>query len=86
MDGSDENFHPVLIAEGEIDLYPSIAIMSVSNPPVGKNVVCPECNAEAMALVPKGSAIVKREGNADGKVWVTCETCGNRFLVHFQTA
>ena len=59
--------------------------MDVSSPPVVKDVVCPECNTEAMALVPKGSAIVKQEGNADGKVWVTCKTCGNRFLVYFQT-
>ena len=61
------------------------SITNVSNPPVGKVVFCPDCHAEAIALVPRGSLIVAQQENADGKVWVTCKTCGYRFFVHFRT-
>lgn len=57
----------------------------MSNPPVGKDVTCPECNSIVIAIVPQGSKLVEREETADGKVWATCQTCGDKFLVYYQT-
>lgn len=57
----------------------------MSNPPVGKSVNCPECNALVFAIIPQGSTIVERETKADGKAWVNCHACGNRFLIHYRT-
>ena len=56
----------------------------MNNPPSGKTVVCPNCSEEAIAVVPQGSEIVTQEGNGDGKVWVDCRICENRFLVYYQ--
>lgn len=56
----------------------------MNNPPSGKSVVCPKCNGEAIAIVPEGAEIVAQEENADGKVWVDCPSCGNRFLVYYR--
>jgi DNA-directed RNA polymerase subunit RPC12/RpoP len=68
----------------EIHIYPPPSNQVVTNPPGGKDVVCPECNEVAIALVPKGSKIVGSEGEADGKVWVNCPTCGHRFTAHYR--
>lgn len=53
--------------------------------PTEKWVICPECNAEAITVVPKHSEIVESEETADGKAWVSCWTCGERFLVYYRT-
>lgn len=52
--------------------------------PTGRMVHCPECSDEAMAILPPKSRTVSSEETADGKVWVTCRSCGNRFLVYYQ--
>jgi uncharacterized protein with PIN domain len=56
----------------------------MSEPPKGQITRCPECNAEAMAIIPQNSFLIKSEENADGKVWVNCRECGERFLAYFQ--
>lgn len=55
-----------------------------SDPVTGKRVSCPECDSDAFAIIPEDGEIVQQEGDADGKVWVNCFTCSNRFLSHFQ--
>lgn len=52
--------------------------------PTDRWVDCPECGAEAIAVVPKMSRIVTSEETADGKVWVNCRSCENRFLAYYQ--
>ncbi|AGB34127.1 hypothetical protein Natpe_4437 (plasmid) [Natrinema pellirubrum DSM 15624] len=56
----------------------------MSKPPTGQSARCPEFNAEAMAIIPQNSFLIKSEENADGKAWVNCRECGERFLAFFQ--
>lgn len=53
--------------------------------PTGKLVTCPSCNADVYAIVPKATTIVDGDETVDGKVWVNCLDCQNRFLVYYQT-
>lgn len=53
--------------------------------PVGKWVNCPECNAIAYAIITENSEIVDDEEMADGRVWVNCHDCGERFLAYYRT-
>lgn len=56
----------------------------MANGPAGKQVICPECGADAIAIVPKKSEVVEEAAGADGKVLVNCRNCGERFPVHFR--
>ena len=60
-------------------------MMAMVNPPGGVGVICPVCGSSARAIVPQGSDFVEEEEQADGKVWVNCKECGERFLVHYRT-
>lgn len=48
-------------------------------------VACPDCDAETVAVLPPESDIVEDPERSDGKVWVNCWACGERFLVHYRT-
>lgn len=52
--------------------------------PTSREVPCPECNALATAIVPKGARVADSDEDADGKVWTPCRECGERFLVYFE--
>lgn len=52
--------------------------------PIAKQLTCPSCNADAFAIVPKQTTIVSGDETVDGKVWVNCVGCENRFLVYYQ--
>lgn len=52
--------------------------------PVEKRVVCPSCGADAFAVVPQGTEVVDDNEASDGKVWVNCLDCENRFIAHYQ--
>lgn len=57
----------------------------MSDAPVGRPTTCPACNADVMAIIPeKNGVLVDDEENADGKVWVNCHNCGERFLRHYR--
>lgn len=58
----------------------------MSEPPTGKYIPCPECDAKATAIIPENGEVVESEAAADGKVRVTCFECDGRFVVHFRTA
>lgn len=53
--------------------------------PKGDWVTCPDCGAEAVAVLPPHGVLVEDEERADGKVWVNCRACGERFLAYFRT-
>lgn len=38
----------------------------------------------ALAVVPRDGTITESPERADGKVWVTCRHCEERFLVHYR--
>lgn len=46
-------------------------------------VRCPECGADAVAVIPEGE-VVEDEVDADGKVWANCHECGAGFLVYYR--
>lgn len=52
--------------------------------PVGADVRCPSCGAEAIAIIPSDSELVDREAESDGKVRVNCAECGELFLAYFR--
>lgn len=58
----------------------------MSEPPKTKEVPCPECESVTAAVIPADSVIVQNEEDADGKVWTTCPTCDDQFLVHYRTS
>lgn len=45
---------------------------------------CPECDALAMALVPRNSELVADPERADGKVATECRDCGEQFHAHYR--
>jgi hypothetical protein len=53
--------------------------------PSAKQMTCPECDSEALVIVPQDTQIVESEADADGKVWGNCRTCENGFLAYYQT-
>lgn len=57
----------------------------VSPGPTSQPVPCRNCGASAFALIPAHSRIVDDEESADGKVWVNCNSCDERFLVYYRT-
>lgn len=57
----------------------------MANPPIGLEVICPECGADAVAIVPRDSTIIEQEKEADGKVWVNCRACDSKFIVFYRT-
>ena len=57
----------------------------MSDQPVGKSIPCPVCATTTHAIVPAESTIVPEEEHYDGKVWVNCHTCGDRFLVYYES-
>jgi len=59
--------------------------LSVSEPPKSEWVRCPECNAQAVALIPRDSTTVEDKDESDGKARVNCPECGNHFLVLFKS-
>lgn len=52
--------------------------------PVEKRVTCPSCNDHAFAVVPKDTVVVDDSEATDGKVWVNCLHCENRFVVSYR--
>lgn len=48
-------------------------------------MTCPDCETEAVAVLPPDGVLVRDEGDADGKVWVNCRECRERFLTYFRT-
>lgn len=52
--------------------------------PTGYPVNCPDCNEEAIAIVPGNSKIAERKEDADGKVRVDCRSCKRQFFVYFR--
>lgn len=55
----------------------------MSRQPTGRWVHCPECDALAMAVVPRSSELVADRDRADGKVAASCRDCGEQFYVHY---
>ncbi|WP_225336023.1 hypothetical protein [Halomicrobium urmianum] len=51
--------------------------------PKGRIVNCPECETNAVAVIPEDASIVSGESSADGSVWVNCHECGDKFRVYF---
>lgn len=47
-------------------------------------VACRRCGAETVAVLPPDSDIVEDTDRSDGKVWVNCWDCGERFLVRYR--
>lgn len=54
-----------------------------SDGPKGQMVNCPECETNAVALIPEDTVLVSRETNADGSVWVNCHECEDQFRMYF---
>lgn len=54
-----------------------------SGSPKGERVTCPECGEAAYAVIPDDCRLTD-EATADGKVWVNCRHCGNRFLAYYE--
>lgn len=52
--------------------------------PIGIDVRCPSCDAQAIAIIPEDGELVDREEDSDGKVRVNCPECGTLFLAHFR--
>lgn len=74
---------PILIASTVLPAsYNSICVVSG---PKTQWVACPYCDAETVAVLPPDSDIVEDAERADGKVWVNCWDCSERFLVRYRT-
>ena len=58
----------------------------MSEPPKSQWVRCPECGANAVAVIPSDSEIEECEEDANGKAVVHCRTCGEEFLVYYRTS
>lgn len=57
----------------------------MTGPPTGLFTRCPECDAEAVAILPYESGrLVDREEDGDGMVWVNCADCGARFRRYYR--
>lgn len=56
----------------------------VPESPKGERTPCPECGESTYAVIPEDGSLTD-EGAADGKVWVNCRHCGNRFLAYYET-
>lgn len=46
---------------------------------------CANCSESTFAVIPADSRVVPDEDAADGKVWVDCDSCDDRFLVYYRT-
>lgn len=57
----------------------------MTNGPETQWVTCQDCGAETVAVIPAASNVVDDADRSDGKVWVNCWDCGERFLVHYRT-
>lgn len=52
--------------------------------PTTEWVRCDHCEAEAVAVLPPNSTTVRDGDRSDGKAWVNCWDCDDRFLVYYE--
>lgn len=53
--------------------------------PKGEWVTCPDCETEAVAVLPPDGVLVRDEGDADGKVWSTAGSAASGSSLYFRT-
>lgn len=56
----------------------------MQNRPIGGWTNCPDCGSESVAVIPPATELVADEEDADGKVWVNCWECDERFLAYYR--
>ena len=60
----------------------------MSGSPTSSEVTCPSCAAAAYAVIPREATPVETGAtdgvDHDGKVWTTCSSCDDRFVVYYR--
>lgn len=80
---SDRVLRPPSEEKSDIDRLASGS--SMSGPPTGATVHCPECDESTIAIVPESTEVIEDQEGADGGVRATCPNCGEVFTVYFQS-